>query len=142
MKLWNIFFLLLISTLGCQSQTSSVPLPIIEAIKTGNLTKVEDFLKENKNINALYAGYTLLCAAVKTDQKNIVASLIENGADLNKMSNKKTPLMYAAKYGRLEIAQLLIQKGADKKVVSPKGKTALDYANKYKQSELIIFLSK
>jgi len=49
--------------------------------------------------------------------------------------------MYAAKYGRLEIAQLLLQKGANKAVLSPKGKTALDYASHYKQYKLVDLLA-
>ena len=95
----------------------------------------------SKDINAVYAGYTLLCGAVKANQKDIVAYLLENGADLNKMSNQKTPLMYAAKYGRLRIAKMLVENGADKNVRNPRNKTALDYANKYKQPKLITFLS-
>jgi len=141
MKLLNLLLLLIIGTLSGHSQTSTAPPPIIEAIKAGNLSKVEQFLEDNKDINVPYAGYTLLCAAVKTNQKEIVTYLVENGADLNKMSNKKTPLMYAAKYGRLAIAQFLVQKGADKHLKSPKNKTALDYAYRYKQLKLIGFFS-
>jgi len=56
------------------------------------------------------------------------------------MSNNKTPLMYAAKYGHLDIAKLLLKSGAKKDLLSPKGKTALDYAKKYEQEAIISFL--
>lgn len=134
--------LLIIGILSCQHQSSTAPHSIIETIKTGNVTALKKILKDNKDINAHYAEYTLLCAAVKSNQKEMVMYLLENGADLNQMSNEKTPLMYAAKYGRLEIAQLLIQKGADKTFLNPRDKTALDYAHRYKKHELVVFLSK
>ena len=142
MKRLNIFLLLIIGTLGCQSQTNTAPHPILAAIQAGNLTKVQQFLEDNEDINTSYAGYTLLCAAVKTDQKEIVEYLLENGANMNKMSNEKTPLMYAAKYGRLAIAKILVQRGVDKKVENSRGRTALDYAYRYKKPKLIVFLSK
>ncbi|MFK7980217.1 MAG: ankyrin repeat domain-containing protein [Saprospiraceae bacterium] len=141
MKLTNILLPLMIGILSCQAQTKTAPHPILETIKTGNLTKVKQFLEDKEDINATYAGYTLLCAAVKTNQKEITSYLLENEANVNKMSNKKTPLMYAAKYGRLEIAKILIQKGADKKTVSSKGRTALDYAHRYEKPNLIVLLS-
>lgn len=142
MKLVNFISLLLIGTFGCQPQTTTAPHPILATIKAGNLPQVEKFLAKNKDINTHYAGYTLLCAAVKTNQKEIATYLIKKGADLNKMSNKKTPLIYAAKYGRLDLAKFLIEENADKTVVNPRGKTALDYAHKYKQPTLIALLSK
>jgi len=142
MKRLNILILLIIGTLSCQSQNNTAPHPILATVKAGNLTKVQRFLEDNKDINAPYAGYTLLCAAVKTNQKEIVKYLLENGANIHKMSNEKTPLMYAAKYGRLEIAKILVQRGGDKKVRSPRGRTALDYAKRYKKPKLVVFLSK
>ncbi len=139
MKNYSLFVFLMISILSCQSPTNTSSNP---TKKNEKLVQVKKMLQANKDINAYYGDYTLLCGAIKSDQKDIVIYLIENGADLNKMSNKKTPLMYAAKYGRLAIAELLIQKGADKEILSPKGKTALDYAHKYEQAALITFLSK
>lgn len=68
MKLVNLVFLLFIGTLGCQSQSTNAPHPIIATIQTGNLSQVEKFLEDHKYVNAHYAGYTLLCAAVKTNQ--------------------------------------------------------------------------
>lgn len=126
--------------MSCQSQTGLSP--ILKSVQVGDLNEVKNFIETHHDIDAYHNGYTLLCGAIKTDQIAIITYLINQGADLKKMSNKKTPLMYAAKYGRLEIAKLLIQKGANKNSLSPRGKTALDYAKKYKQTDLILLLSK
>jgi ankyrin repeat protein len=48
--------------------------------------------------------------------------------------------MYTVKYGNLDFAKLLLENGANKKAISNKGNTALDYAKKYDQKELIKIL--
>ena len=48
--------------------------------------------------------------------------------------------MYASKLGLMEMTKYLIEKGADINFVSIKGKTALDYAIQYEQSEVITYL--
>lgn len=47
--------------------------------------------------------------------------------------------MYTAKYGNLAMARTLVSAGANVNAVSSKGRTAVDYAEKYKQKELYKF---
>ena len=61
-------------------------------------------------------------------------------ANLDLICDDKTPLMYTVKYGTLDFAKLLLENGANKKAISNKGNTALDYAKKYDQKELIKIL--
>ena len=48
--------------------------------------------------------------------------------------------MYAVKYGHLEMAKYLLEKGADINKVSVEGKTALDYALKYRHPKIEAYL--
>lgn len=133
---------LLLTTLLFACYTSLNGQDIKEALFRGNLEDVKTFLKDGNDINQQHIGgrYTLLCAAVKLGDEDITNYLLKKGADTEIMSNGKTPLMYAAKYGKLEIAKILIKKGADKDFKSPKGVTALNYAEKYEHPPLVEYL--
>lgn len=70
----------------------------------------------------------------------IFQKLIDEKADPEKICDGKSPLMFAAKYGDLAIAKKLLENGAKKETKTEKGITALDYAKKYNQPELIKLL--
>ena len=53
----------------------------------------------------------------------------------------QTPLYYAAKKGHVEMCRLLVEKGVDTHHVDSSHKTALDYARKLKNSEIVELLS-
>lgn len=86
------------------------------------------------------ASYTLLSLSIKMNKPNIFNKLIEQKANLNKICSDKTPLMYTAKYGQLDFAKTLIKAGADNNIKNEEGRTALDYAVKYKNTELQVLL--
>ncbi len=88
-------------------------------------------------------GKTPLHLAVWGNPKTaIVKILLENGADA-KAKNKwgYTALHWAAKHGHLESAQLLIDKGAESMVINQNGDTPLDLAIRWRQPQLVRFLT-
>lgn len=84
--------------------------------------------------------YSLLALSIKLESKKVFERLIEEKADLNLACDEKTPLMFAAKYGKVDLAKILLKNGADKNLKTSKGLTALDYAKKYEQKELVEIL--
>ncbi len=102
-------------------------------------------LLNSDNLNACFAtgnsNYTLLALTIKANASRCFKVLIEEKSDLEKSCTSKSPLMYATKYGYLKLAKALILAGANPNFKNSKGRTALDYAKKYEQKELITYLS-
>lgn len=101
-------------------------------------------LVNKENLNSCYpienTSYSLLALAIKMNSIKIFQKLIDEKADLEKICDGKTPLMFAAKYGNLIIAKKLLENGAKKDTKTDKGYSALDYAKKYDQKEIITLL--
>ncbi|WP_194851485.1 ankyrin repeat domain-containing protein [Nonlabens antarcticus] len=103
-----------------------------------------EFLNEfanNENINQCIeinaSNYNLLSLTIKYEAYIVFKAMIKNyELELNATCGGKTPLMYAAKYGRKEMASALVAAGADVGF-KYKGRTAVDYAKKCKQPELV-----
>lgn len=114
-----------------------------QILKFDNVARFSD-LVNGESINSCLRtennAYTLLALAIKMKSVNIFQKLIDNKADLEKICDGKTPLMFAAKYGDVAMAKKLLENGAKKETVTDKGFTALDYAKKYNQPELIKLL--
>ena len=134
----SLLLFLLLGTISLAQSTSSNE----KTIYNGALSELNTWLENGGNADARYkdTGYNLLCIATKNNKEEWVKLLINKGADIELQTNYKTPLMYAAKYGRLEIARLLLSAGAIKTKKSAKGKTAYDYAIRYKKTELATLL--
>lgn len=76
--------------------------------------------------------------SVTNDRHEIVAFLIdENYCDVNDISVGMTALMFAARDSDFDMVQLLLNKGADPDIVSEDGKTALDYAKRYGDDDVV-----
>ena len=103
-----------------------------------------DKIINKENINKCYPieefSYSLLALSIKMNKPNVFKKLVTEKANLDLICDDKTPLMYAVKYGNIDFAKLLLENGANKKAISNKGNTALDYAKKYDQKELIKIL--
>lgn len=114
-----------------------------QILKFDNVARFSD-LVNGESINSCFKtennAYTLLALAIKMKSTRIFQKLIDNKADLEKICDGKTPLMFAAKYGDVPMAKKLLENGAKKETVTDKGFTALDYAKKYNQPELIKLL--
>jgi len=133
-KIYTILLLLFIATTqGVRGQ--ELDETKLNAFKADDTTifrkefRAEDY---DKCFTIKESAYSPLLIAIKMDKPNIFSFLLESNIDLNRICDDKTPLMYAAKYGKTAFAKQLLKKGADKNIISPEGKTALDYAEKYK----------
>ena len=110
--------------------------------------KIEELQKELKNqnytINECFQlkekPYSLFAIAIKLEREKIFNYLIEQKADVNKICEDKSPLMYAVKYGNLHFVRKLVEAGANINLVNEEGRSAIDYAKKYEQKEILEYL--
>lgn len=93
----------------------------------GDLAKLDDFIQEGVDINALDThGYTPLHYAAQNGQKETAKLLIAKGADVNVKSwSEQTPLGTAVRGIHKDIIELLISHGADIDAKDKSGRIAL-----------------
>ena len=96
---------------------------------------------ENSEINA----YTPLAYAAYAGRENTVMYLLQKGAKPNaaaqgRVSHVNTPLMMAAMQGHRNVALQLLRANADASVRVQNGMTAMEYAQKNKQTHLVQIL--
>lgn len=124
---------------GCAAnmgQSPETPIDkLINAAERGDITKVEQLLKEGVDVNAKNGGeYTALYYAASNGKKDVVELLIANGADVNIINSyydsATTALYIAANNNHKEIVELLIAKKADVNAPGYHGHTPL-YAAAY-----------
>jgi FOG: Ankyrin repeat len=133
-----LIVIVLVTLAGCTSNEKAM----IEAIKNGDVVKVQNLLDKGISANLKTDdGNSVLMLAAYLDKIDIAKLLIDKGADVNATDNNgKTALMYAAEKGNLDIAKLLLEKGAQIDAVDKNGKTALNIAEENNQKELADFL--
>lgn len=127
---------------NAQEMSSSVK----AAIESDDSTTLKTYISSS-NVSDCYGHYSVLSHAVRFGAIRCVKFLLDLGADPNQACKDYIPsLMHAAKYGRIEVAKLLLKKGADinfrygGSIEELKGMTALDYAEKFQQTEFAEFL--
>lgn len=106
--------------------------PLFYAIKSGNIKKLNSWLKSGGDINLrdIHDDYTLLMVAVINDQEKMVSRLIESGADVNSVSavNGETALSLSTSSSE-KITKYLLDANANtdvrSKVIDHEGKTPL-----------------
>ena len=119
-------------------KTTDGTIPLMKAIKRGDLTVAKKLIEAGADIKLCglnsynKSGWTLLQKAVNDNDTNMVEFLISNGADLNKTSNGNgyTALELAVANDRGVIAKKLLEAGADPNVNIAIGDTALNEALK------------
>lgn len=120
----------------------------LKEIKKDNLIKFLNFAKkENINLNfTMEYGWTILmkiCTLYKFDLDNsILKLLIKLGVKLNlkNSSDGYTALMLVVINGDIKKTKILIEAGADVNIKTFNGNTALDYAKRNNNNELIELL--
>ena len=102
----------------------------LDFVRWSNLPRLEEFLREGGDVNAVYhKGQTLLITAVKTGKQPVAQYLIHAGANLSQRDfSDLTPLMVAAERSDVTMTRLLLNSGADVNAQNKRGRTALMYA--------------
>ncbi len=134
--------ILLVGLTACASSATKLSRDAIN----GNLTAVKKRVKEGGDVNEFDKwGWTPLHWAVYYRSLPVTKFLLENGADPNiqttgaygSMHAGSTPLMITAYYGLPDFAELLLKHGARANIADDNGITALDYAKRYRYTEVI-----
>ncbi len=114
---------------------------ILEALKTAvekGHAEIVDLLLEN-GVNK----HGLLTIAAENGQIEVMKVLLMRGANPNETNQEgHTPLTSAVIHGGLKPLQFLIEKGADVNHPDKKGVTPIQYAQDYKDEEMIVILKK
>jgi ankyrin repeat protein len=108
-------------------QASGHEIPLISAVKAGDIAAVRNLVKDASKINVSETdGTTALHWAVRQDNLDIIRLLVRSGANV-KAANRYgvTPLSLAAESGNVEIIELLLREGADANEALPEGETVL-----------------
>jgi len=119
--------------------------PLHEAVTGGHKDIAELLIANGADVNAKNDNDgTPLRDAAEGGHKEIAELLIAEGADVNAKGGIAggTPLHGAVTFSHKEIVELLIAKGADVNVKDGDGDTPLDFAVKYKRTEIADLLRK
>ncbi len=102
-------------------------LPLIDAVKAGNVETVRALIKQRVDVNAASPdGTTALHWAVKSNSRELAQVLIAAGAKANAANRYGvTPLTLAATNGNAALAEALLKAGANPNVTVGEGETIL-----------------
>ncbi|WKB82513.1 ankyrin repeat domain-containing protein [Cellulophaga lytica] len=138
----TLFFtiLLVVSSYATAQELNS---NIINALESDNVTALKKHLAI-KEINNCFkfeeSEYTLLTLSIKLNSKSCFTELIKQNANVDKTCNNKTPFMYTAKYNRLAMAKELVKAGAEITLRNNDKQSALDFAKKYRNKDIIDYI--
>jgi ankyrin repeat protein len=126
MKRASLILIVIVAAMaGLSAAANSVPL--IDAVKAGNVEGVRALLKQRVDVNAaLPDGTTALHWAAHTNSTELARLLLAAGANANAANRYGvTPLTLAASSGNAALAEALLKAGADTKVTVGEGETIL-----------------
>jgi ankyrin repeat protein len=144
----SLFVLFTVVVVSGVADISAAANPVMQAVATGDLTKVTEALFNNPNVNKDErdsSGGTALHGAMFVKNDPIVLLLITHGYDVNAVGTRNgyTPLHDAVWANYPQGAQILITFGdTDVTIKNKDGLTALDLARKDGKKELIVILEK
>lgn len=117
---------------------------LVQAIDEGNLKKVQKLINSNRGITSAVdrTGRTPLHVAAYKGHEDIARHLISDGAELDACTpgSVGTPLHDAINERRKNIVRLLLKAGADTEVRGPQDNTAMHYAARIGDIELLALL--
>jgi ankyrin repeat protein len=114
---------------------------IFEAAKFGDLSKVQQFIREGADVNSIDKdGVPVLNWALESNQIDVIEELLKAGSNVNTSDDVGiTPLILAVTIGDTDLVKLLIKYGAD---VDAYGGAAASYAKKIGAIEVLEVLRK
>merc|ERR550537_1517026 len=115
-----------------------------DAAGKGDLQKINDFLKDGKDVNARdFKGVTPLGYAVGHDKLSAVKVLIDAKANLDDVDSVgNSAVHFAAGYGRVKVLEHLLARGAQASKVNQMGMTPLAAALQNNQQQAVGILQK
>ena len=127
----------------------SRPKSISKIIEEGNLDELNDFIKNEGNVNGKCDDKSLLHFAIDNCENNyfkVIELLINNGADVSSHQSyfKETPLhrICARIKPKIDVVELLLDKGTKVNAENISGKTPIFYCNFSYSVELLNLLVK
>merc|ERR1711990_673137 len=115
-----------------------------DAAKRGDLQKVQEFLKDGKDVNSKdFKGVTPLGYAVGHDQLSTVKVLIDAKANVNDVDSAgNSSVHFAAGYGRVKVLEHLLARGGNASKVSQMGATPMAAAQQNKHQQIVALLQR
>ena len=102
---------------------------ILNAVRFGNKSKVQEYIKGKNDVNALdHDKNTLLMIAAKKGWYHVAEMLIDNGADIKLKNKDDITALHIATHGYYhKLVKLLLEKGACAHEKDSRGNTPLHY---------------
>jgi len=121
---------------------ATVDLRLIDAVKSGNRSAIQNLLKQAVLVNVAEAdGTTALHWAARLDQSDVVQMLLRGGAQVApKTRYGIAPLALAAMNGSAPVVDALLKAGADPNTSNPDGETVLMLAARTGKPEAVQLL--
>jgi len=110
----------------------------------GDLQRIQEFLKDGKDINAKdFKGVTPLGYAVGHDKFDVVKALVDGKANVNEVDSVgNSAVHFAAGYGRVKILEHLLARGANASKVNQMNMTPLMAAQQNNQAQAMSVLQR
>lgn len=115
-----------------ESGMSEETIEWFNAVKVGDLTKIENLLRINKDLLRAKDDNQMAALHWAADRGNeqVVEFLLETGADIKVQDyDGQTPLHYAVSCSHCKTVEVLLERGADPSIADYEGKCALDITN-------------
>ena len=124
--------------------SQNVDANLIEAASNGDIKKMEEFLAQGANVNAISDyNLTAIISASLGGSLEAVDFLIRKGADVNKEGMMKmTALMFASQEGHVDVVKTLLAHGADIHHKNELGQSVLQVAVASKHDDIVEILKK
>ncbi|XP_052593179.1 2-5A-dependent ribonuclease isoform X2 [Peromyscus californicus insignis] len=126
-----------------QRTISEDSLSLIEAVKEGNVDRIQQLLERGADVNICedMGGWTPLHNAVQFGRVDIVELLLRHGADpRRRKKNGATPFIIAGIHGDVRLLEIFLSRGADVDEHDLNGFTAFMEAAEYGKVEALRFL--
>ncbi|OJJ30969.1 hypothetical protein ASPWEDRAFT_674259 [Aspergillus wentii DTO 134E9] len=117
--------------------------PLQTAVLKGNKEIVQLLLDNNADVNLMTSRYhrSILALAMPSDDPEILEILLDNNADINARDSHGDPVLHVATLlGSGIFFKLLLERGADINITGWDGRTALQIAERYGETDKVHML--